>query len=172
MRSFIAIPMTEDAAQALIRQQQRLQTGRPVPRENPHLTLAFLDDQPEEILEALHEDLLRLRFDPFTLSLSGIGQFDSSIHTAVTASPELTALQNQISRTARHAGIVLPRRRFRPHVTIARLQPNTAPILDESTTTFRYPDMLVTQFALYASILHPKGARHECLATYPYTSSV
>ena len=72
IRSFIGLPLPEHAVRGL----QSLQTGLPIARavepENLHLTLAFLDNQPEAMLRSLAEDLGEIRFDPFEIRLSGI----------------------------------------------------------------------------------------------------
>ncbi|TMV06859.1 RNA 2',3'-cyclic phosphodiesterase [Ruegeria sediminis] len=172
MRSFIAIPVADDTAKALAALQRRLAVGRPLPRDNLHLTLAFLDDQSEETLEALHEELQQIRCAPFALSLAGLGQYGRAVHLVVSDTPALTALHGSIGRAVSRAGISLPRRRFRPHVTIIRLKPGTRlRRLREDVAGFRYEDMPVDRFALYGSTLHPEGARHDCLADYPLAST-
>ena len=46
MRAFLALDLPQETRDALIRVQADLPVGRPVPCENLHLTLAFLDEQP------------------------------------------------------------------------------------------------------------------------------
>ncbi|KUJ76489.1 hypothetical protein AVO45_11915 [Ruegeria marisrubri] len=172
MRSFVAIPLTDDAARALAAVQRRLDVGRRVPRDNLHLTLAFLGDQPEETLGTLHEELLRIHCEPFAISLSGLGQHGRAVHLAVPETPPLTDLHDRINRAVNRAGISLPRRRFRPHVTIIRLKSGTRlRRLRGEVAGFRYENMPVDHFALFASTLHPEGARYECLMDYPLTAS-
>ncbi|WP_209507307.1 MULTISPECIES: 2'-5' RNA ligase family protein [unclassified Ruegeria] len=65
MRSFVAISLSGEAKEDFARAQRVLTVGRPVLEDNLHLTLVFLDDQPEEILEALHEELLALSAPSF-----------------------------------------------------------------------------------------------------------
>ncbi|MGI9368225.1 MAG: RNA 2',3'-cyclic phosphodiesterase [Ruegeria sp.] len=167
MRSFVAIPVTEDITDTFAVLYQRIGVGRAVPPENLHLTLAFLDDQPEDDLENLHHALQEIRQQSFALSFRGVGQFGQSLHLAAESNPALDHLQGQIRKCARRAGIALPRRRFHPHITFARLRRDTALTLDHRDVIFQCPDMSVTQFALYSSTLRPTGARHECLASYP-----
>ena len=167
MRAFIAIPVPEVTADALLNLQRHLGFGKSLPRENLHLTLAFLDDQTEERLEALHEELLDLRHRPFTVTLSGVGVFGAAIHAPALENTQLTDLHAQISSACRRAGIPLQRRRFRPHITLARLgKGQTPPPLRAALSEFHIPQMEVGQFALCRSSLHPKGARHYVLASY------
>ena len=50
MRAFIALPVSGAALDGIARLQQHLPEGRPLPEENLHLTLAFLDEQQDDHL--------------------------------------------------------------------------------------------------------------------------
>ncbi|SDE33697.1 RNA 2',3'-cyclic phosphodiesterase [Ruegeria marina] len=170
MRSFIAIPVPDAIAEHLERLQRRIGLGRPVPRCNLHLTLTFLDDRPEEVLEDLHHELLAVRGAPFSVPMGGIGTFGPALFVEVAADPNLSRLHDMVASACRRAGITMQKRRFRPHVTVARLRPGaTPPPLPTGLAQTDLPDLPVAGFALYASTLHPKGARHEVLAEYPFS---
>ncbi len=133
------------------------------------MTLVFLDDQSEETPEALHEELLTFSTRAFSLTVSAVENFRQGLAVGVAESAPLVALHQRVQAAMRRAGIVLPRRRFRPHVTIARLKPGQAvghqQVLDARATD-TMPDMPFTGFTLYQSTLHPEGARHDALAYY------
>ena len=57
MRAFVGIPVTEAAAGPMLRLQDALRLPRPVPEENLHLTLAFLDECDLPTLEQVNEGL-------------------------------------------------------------------------------------------------------------------
>ena len=57
IRSFIALPLPEAVRDALSDLQDDLQVGRPVPHENFHITIAYLDKQTPQTLERVHEVL-------------------------------------------------------------------------------------------------------------------
>ena len=173
MRAFVAIDPDDAARQALAALQRDLPAGRPVPEDNLHLTLAFLDNRTEAELEALHDGLESLRHAPFTVQISGVSAFGGArpavVFAAVNPAPQLSALQGGVLRVARAAGIDLPRRRFRPHVTLARLASGPDARLAawmgaQSGLSIR---MEVGCFTLYQSQLRPDGARHTPLAAYP-----
>ncbi|WP_254438832.1 RNA 2',3'-cyclic phosphodiesterase [Ruegeria arenilitoris] len=170
MRSFVAISLNHEATVALAPLQRALPAGRPVPPENLHLTLAFLDDQPEQVLEALHDELLALSSAPFHITFLGIECFGRALAIGVKDSAPLVALHRKIQIATRRAGIVLPRRRFRPHVTIARLkhERRQAAHIPHDWTVNTLPEMLVTGFTLYESTLRPEGARHVALAHFTF----
>jgi len=170
MRSFIAITLNEETKAALAPLQRTLSVGRLVPPENLHLTLLFLDEQTENMLEALHEELLEISEPSFELSFSQLVNFGQVLAVEVAASATLNTLHQRIKAAVRRAGIELPRRRFRPHVTIARLKkPQTFALHQDQSTLWPnvLQNMIVTEFRLYQSTLRPVGARHQVLAQYP-----
>ncbi|MGR3343821.1 MAG: RNA 2',3'-cyclic phosphodiesterase [Paracoccaceae bacterium] len=169
MRVFLAISLSDETKAALAPLQRALPVGRPVPPENQHLTLVFLDDQIEETLEALHEELLILSVPSFSVTFSGVERFGQVLAVGVAESAPLVVLHREVQTATRRAGIVLPRRRFRPHVTIARLNPGEGGGHRHVLSTHAegdLPDMPVTGFTLYQSTLRPEGARHDALAHY------
>ena len=63
MRCFLGLALPDPVLDLLERLQEDIPVGRLVPCENLHITLSFLEDQPEARLEALHQEeasLLRL----------------------------------------------------------------------------------------------------------------
>ncbi len=169
MRSFIAISLNDDVKAAFAPMQRALPVGRLVSSDNMHLSLAFLDDQTEEALEELHEELLILSAPPFGVTFSRIESFGQVLAVVVEDCPALIALHRKVQNAVRRAEIVLPRRRFRPHVTIARFKPGqheAVQLVQRPCTMSALPKMPVTGFTLYQSTLRPEGARHEALAHY------
>ncbi|MFA3916723.1 RNA 2',3'-cyclic phosphodiesterase [Ruegeria hyattellae] len=169
MRSFVATSLSDETMAALAPLQRGLPVGQTVPPENMHLTLVFLDDQPKEALETLHEELLMLSTPPFSVTFSGIERIGRVLAVRVADCASLIALHRKIQTATRRAGIVLPHRRFRPHVTIARLkkdQRETVQHVQSACIADALPDMPVTGFTLFQSTLRPEGARHDALAHY------
>lgn len=177
VRAFVAITLPDEALDALITAQAYLPAGRMIPRENMHLTLVFLDDQPMELLEALHEELERLKPPEFTLSLSGYGGFGNDlpklVFADVVANPALSALQKSVVSATRRAGIALGKRRFIPHVTLARFNAHTGadrtvPALLQSLPDLRCPDFPVRSISLFKSDLYADGPIYHELAKYEF----
>ena len=97
-----------------------------------HLTLAFLADVPDRALDDLEQRLGRAaaRRTPMTLSLAGAGAFPSVprakvLYAAVDATPEaleeLRRLSVGVRAAAGKAGAPADGARFKPHVTLARM---------------------------------------------------
>ncbi|HBS50493.1 MAG TPA: RNA 2',3'-cyclic phosphodiesterase [Rhodobacteraceae bacterium] len=178
MRVFLAIPLPDDLRDALAALQDDLQAGRAVPEENLHLTLAFLDEQPEEALAALDDELSALSVAPFELVPRGLGVFGGGrprlLYAALAPSPALDDLHARVLRAVRRAGIELRRERFVPHVTLARFGAGARGTDLERVQHFlarhmawEGPPLPVTGFGLYHSRLGPGAAVYEELATYP-----
>jgi 2'-5' RNA ligase len=178
IRSFIALPLPSATAYALEALQRGLPLARPVPAEDMHLTLAFLDDQPEHLLREVAEALDTIHAAPVAVRLSGItvlgGKHPGAIAVNADGGEALERLQARVARTVRDAGLELERRRFRPHVTIFRLSKRaetieTARIQSWIDRNGQFPAMEFTapEMVLYRSILHKSGAAYDRLAEYP-----
>ena len=177
IRAFLALALPESIRAGLALEQALLPLPRRVERENLHLTLAFLGEQPPDLLEDLHLALEGLRFEGFDLTLRGLGHFGSARPRAVWAgvapSAPLNHLQGQIARAARHLVIPPAQDRFLPHVTLGRfppLAPHEAPALQRALVergALSLGPFEVAEVTLYRSRLTAKGARYEVLADYP-----
>lgn len=174
MRCFLALPLLDHTRDALSVLQRELRVGRPVARDNLHLTLAFLDDQTDDMLEELHGELEALRLPSFELTLNGTGCFGGAaprtIFAKASLTPGLGALHSAVLGCTRRVGLSLPRRRFQPHVTFARLKPYDAPGVApflQAHAGFRHEAGVRDSFALYESVLRPEGAEYHLLAQYP-----
>ncbi|WP_170588379.1 RNA 2',3'-cyclic phosphodiesterase [Ruegeria arenilitoris] len=166
IRCFVAIPVSSEIAQLYADVARAAHSGRSLPAENLHLTLAFLGDQTRDALIELNDHLEAVRCPAFSIRLSGLGSFGNSLHMAVEPDPELLHLHESVLQCIRLAGMRLQRRRFRPHITIVR---GIEPALNRGFLQIPVPQatMFVTQFNLKSSTLRPDGARYETLSTYP-----
>ncbi|MEI2804960.1 RNA 2',3'-cyclic phosphodiesterase [Albidovulum sp.] len=176
MRVFVALPVPEAIRETLEDLQSDLTVGRPADPETFHITLAFLGEEPDERVEAAHEALTGLAAQPFTLRLDGLGSFGGrevqTLFAAVAPSEPLTALHRKVLGLLHGAGIMPDRRRFRPHVTLARFRPGEGsdPALARFLARhagFGSAPFPVTAVVLYRSHLTKGGAVHEPLADYP-----
>ena len=178
MRSFIAIPVPEEQADPLLDVQHALEVGRPVPPENWHVTLAFLGNQTEDVLEHLHDRLSELEAPEFDMRIAGVdifgGRKPSLLYAGVDSSEPLSHLRKKVRQVVRNAGIDLPRGRFRPHVTLARFRKRLTMLetqriagVLEGWGDVEAGVLPVGHFTLYRSIAGPDGMIYEPLAEYP-----
>jgi 2'-5' RNA ligase len=176
MRAFLALPIPVATLDALVAAQSRLAVGRPVPEENMHLTLAFLGEVSAGSLEELDDILSATPLPTAPVNFGGLGTFGDMerglVFVSVQAGDRLASLQTKVARAARVAGIELPRRRFRPHVTLTRSnrQP-VGPARDRLAASLgapvEIPGFDATELVLFQSTLGPSGARHDPLSRYP-----
>lgn len=178
MRAFLSLDLPEACLDALVARIGGLRAGRRVPPENLHLTLSFLDDQPEEALEELHVALEALSLPAVPLHFGGLEWFGPG-HArmlAVVVEPvaDLITLQSEVERQARKHGLRPEKRPFRPHVTLVRFRAKMSAEDQGALATFlaappvvEGPDALATSFSLQGSALTHAGARYQALAIYP-----
>ena len=118
MRLFVAICLSPEMRDALVDLQRQMHaqrvTGNYTPVENLHLTLAFIGDYPDP------EDVPLPDFSPFDLRLSGYGCFGDLWWAGIEKSPPLEACVRRLRRALSDAGIPFDKKRFSPHVTLAR----------------------------------------------------
>lgn len=178
MRSFIAIDMPEKVRDILADLQSDLPAGNPTPPENLHLTLAFLGELVAGIEEDLHDALSALHEPAFDLHLSGVDTFGGNdpkvLFVGAQPNDALDRLHRKVRSQLHGAGIMLDRKRFRPHVTLARFRRRpSAPEMERlrlwllAYSGFGLPPFPVTGFTLYQSTLARSGAIHDELARYP-----
>ncbi|SFJ11474.1 RNA 2',3'-cyclic phosphodiesterase [Jannaschia pohangensis] len=177
MRAFLGLAVRPEWIGPLVSAQGRLRGGNRVGAEDLHVTLAFLDDQPEAKLEALHEALDTRRLGSAEVQALAYAVLGSSRARAVVldlvANAGLAALRDTVRTAARSAGIDLPRERFRPHVTLVRFAataPADADRLQGALTRLGAPDLptrRATGLTLWSSVLTPDGPIYDTLSTYP-----
>jgi 2'-5' RNA ligase len=132
-----------------------------VPPANYHLTLRFIGEQPGHIAEEIDLALANLRGRGFTLKLSGVGTFDkqgraTTLWVGVERNPALDHLRAKIETALQRAGLEPERRRFQPHVSIAKLdnvpEAKIAAYV-QAHNLFQSPPTPIEQFVLFSSLL-------------------
>lgn len=122
MRLFIAIKLSESMSMAIGDVQSILKRqgvrGNYTPRENLHLTLAFIGEynNPDRVLDIIEH----MPMKPFELSLNGIGAFGDLWWIGLEPSKELQGYVRQLRHEMAEADIPYDRKQFSPHITILR----------------------------------------------------
>lgn len=179
IRAFLALPVPDDISDRLSILQHRLPLARPVPRENFHITLAFLGEQSEDTLEELDAELSLKSLAAPMLKIDGLGVFGGdaprNLHANIAANETLTALQSRLAQLVRRSGVSLERRKFVPHVTLARFRvgevgPDLLARALEKTGPVAIGPFGVGEMGLYRSTLrHDAPPLYDLLASYPLT---
>jgi len=179
MRLFIALALPRSLRRSLER-LQNMQHGiygvRWVPPANMHLTLRFLGDTQESRLDDLNAALQRLAAPAFELTLRGAGEFGhgqdkQSLWIGTEPSPALVHLHEKIETLVQREDFPADRRRFTPHVTVARFGRSIRPASIEQfivgNSLFTAGPETIPAFTLYRSYLGKRGATYVPLAHYP-----
>lgn len=135
--------------------------ARWVAPENYHLTLRFIGEVAAHQAEDVDLALAGLRSKPFAVEFSGVGVFAKggttrSLWVGVTRNPALEHLAGKIETALQRAGLAPERRRFSPHVTLARLNAAPEDRLAEYVqlhNLFRAGPLEITHFTLFSSQL-------------------
>jgi RNA 2',3'-cyclic 3'-phosphodiesterase len=137
-----------------------------VSRENLHLTLRFIGEVPAWRAEEIDLALLSVKARSFPISVAGVGLFEkagrvTALWAGIERNPQLDHLQSKIETALQRSGLEPERRRFVPHITLARLdQP-----ANEKMTSFvqmnnllRAEPFTVDRFTLFSSQLGREGS--------------
>ncbi|MGD9917880.1 MAG: RNA 2',3'-cyclic phosphodiesterase [Paenirhodobacter sp.] len=178
MRVFVGIALPERAVEPVVALQTELGVGRRVLEENLHLTLFFAGEITLEQAEEFHEGLAAIAVPRLRLEFAGVELFGAPERPDLVAlglreNAGLRALQAKVAGAARGAGIAAPRKRFHPHLTLARFGPRLGE--GEAVRLGRFLEargdvvlapVEVEGFAMIRSRLGHGAPRYEVLAEY------
>jgi 2'-5' RNA ligase len=175
MRLFVALSLPDPLRSRLCGLSSGLPGARWVAPENLHLTLRFIGEVDGREAEDIDAALSGVRCPRFPLALAGVGEFGDerrlrSVWVGVDASETLERLQSKVEQAVRRAGQPPEKRKFKPHVTLARFKSHPGGRLEHyfaERSLFRCEPFQVTDFTLYSSYLSHEGAIYSPEAVYP-----
>ena len=186
MRMFVAVDLSDEARQAIAREQSRIAAalGRAqdslklVRPEHLHLTLLFLGEVQEARVPAVVEAMnTAVDLTAFALAFGGTRVFPP--HGAprvlwmgvIKGAAPLTNLQSEIAERTRRLGIAFDERPFHPHLTLGRWRKSrrgrTTPLVGEGGALHRSGEiasMRVTRAIMFRSRLSSAGPTYTVLA--------
>ncbi len=186
VRNFIAIPLEGEPRTLLweaLNNWKKLQpTLRWEKRGNFHITLKFIGDSTEIELKTIDEIITDIFNDmkPFSVPLTKIGAFPDFNHPRViwlgASFPEffLDKINELDKALFNELGISFERRRFVPHITLARVKGDRLKnILLESFKEFNIviseKKMKIAKVVHFKSELRPEGAIHTPIFTFYFS---
>jgi 2'-5' RNA ligase len=174
MRLFVGLAIPDPIAVRIAPMMTGLPGARWSPLENLHMTLRFIGEVDEKDAAILDQSLSTIRRPCFDLILSGCGIFaqkrgPEAVWIGAQASPKLLDLQSAVERAAVRAGNAPEERRFRPHVTLARIRDVPQPRLQSFVAGHNLfkEQVPIDHFALFSSILSDDHPKYTIEATYP-----
>jgi 2'-5' RNA ligase len=173
-RLFIGIALPPPVADLLIDAMDGIENARWQSEDQLHLTLRFVGEVDTPVANDLADALGAIRHPSFTLRISGVGHFArkgraTAVWAGVDPLNELTSLQRKVERICTEVGLAPERRKFMPHVTMARLGASAGPVGPFLATngTLGSEPFPVRSFTLYESHLGKAGSLYESLMMFP-----
>lgn len=138
-----------------------------------HCTLRFIGEVERPQAEDIAQALQGVRFNPFALSLAGVGRFarrsGGALWAGLAPREPLAALAAKVERLCQTLGLEPERRAYHPHITLARWKGREPPLdawlrAHAGLASDPWP---VDRFTLYESSLSRSGAHYRAIADYP-----
>jgi 2'-5' RNA ligase len=166
IRLFVAVEVPQDIRLYLKDLGRGIPGARPLPAEQIHLTLCFLGEVERSLFQDVRECLFEVEKKPFSLQISGVGHFPPRgtpkvLWAGVTPTDELVRLKKRVDRALQTCGLELEKRKFSPHITLARLRNSPIQRVSEflaGNSFLQTPKFTVDSFHLFSSRLGKRKA--------------
>ena len=177
-RLFVALALPAPLRRAVEDLQSGLRNARWLGEGGLHLTLAFIGEIDGSTQRRVEAALADVTARMLGIELHGLGCFPPRGAPRVLwagASPkgELASLAQAVRRALVRAGLTPERRRFTPHVSIARFRRPPSPADLQgflgAHSLFRTERADVESFHLFSSTLRSSGAQYTIESTFPLT---
>ena len=173
-RLFAGLEIPSQVRQRLASLRGGLVGARWVEPSDYHITLRFIGDISNQTASDIDSMLADVSRGPIPIRLSGLGSFGGdkphSVYAQVEPSRPLGELQAEVERLIRACGIAVDKRRFQPHVTLARLRGSSPQdVADYLSMRGYFPPQSFTldRFALFSSRASFGGGPYIIETTYP-----
>jgi 2''-5'' RNA ligase len=173
MRLFVALAIPDAVAASLWPLQGGVPGARWQSRDQLHLTLRFIGEADGCGEDAIDDALSAIKAPAFALQLRNVGYFGTTprdLWAGAGPSQPLAHLQKKIESACQRIGLDADRRKFTPHVTLARLK--GAPL--DTVREFLMQHALyecavfeVESFCLFSSKLTSDGSIYRIEKEYP-----
>jgi len=177
LRAFIAVDFPPDMIEKIGKIIQYFKKQLPkngvkwVSAEKLHLTIKFMGELPEKKLPAVRSIIqdAALTQPAFKIGIQGLGMYPNQskprvIWLGITGKEPLTSLHRILDHSLEEAGIQPERRKFSPHLTLARIRrgsdQETVREIGKTLSQFKVDSLgviPVEHISFYKSTLTPKG---------------
>jgi 2'-5' RNA ligase len=166
MRLFVGLDMPDLLRERLTALCGSLAGARWTPPANFHFTLRFIGETRPDVADEVDHALGAIRARAFSLTLSGTGIFNragrtSALWIGIERNEALDHLHTKIQTALQRIGLPPERKRFQPHVTLARVDgvaEGTLASWMQAHNLLRSESVPITHFTLFSSRLgkeHP-----------------
>ena len=161
LRLFVALGLPPELRTEVAALAGGIPGARWIPSENYHLTLRFIGEIENWRAQEVDDALAAIRGTAFELTLRGVGTFEKagrihSLWVGAERNEALAHLQNKVETALQRIGLPPERKRFSPHVTIARTDrapPEKVIAYVQAHNLFRAEPLQVDCFTLFSSRL-------------------
>lgn len=181
IRSFIAFDIGNETVLKRIMDMQTViaKAGADVKFVEPkniHITIRFLGNIKQSMVERIYEAMQKIQFTPFNVKIHGIGAFPNLRYPRVLwagiteGASQLQSIFNQLEPLLRNLGFKPDPKGFSPHLTIARVKSGRnkaelAKIVGENVD-YDFGIVRAGCLRLKRSNLTPKGPIYSTLKEY------
>ena len=161
IRLFVALDLPQELTSRLAMLAGGIPGAKWVPAENYHLTLRFIGEVENWRAQEVDDALACIRARPFELALKGAGVFEKAgrvqaLWVGAERNDSLAFLQSKVETALQRIGLAAEKKRFAPHVTLARTDkaaPEKLASWVQAHNLFRAPTLTVAHFTLFSSQL-------------------
>ena len=172
-RLFFGIRPNPAIRDALIDTMEGIENARWQDDDQLHLTLRYVGEVDGPVANDLAETAQSVVFAPFSLSISGCGVFERkgiarTLYARIGSSEPLDRLQKRIERVCQACGLEPERRKFHPHITLARLNSSSGPLIEylQRQSALSLGPWQVEAYILYESRWRDQGSLYQPVVTY------
>lgn len=179
-RLFVAVDLPEHVKTSLMSLCAGVPGAKWRREDQFHLTLRFIGEVDGGIARDIADALDNVQAPAFDVAMRGVGHFGDNkrarvLWAGVDAADALKFLHDRIERTLISIGLEPEGRKYRPHVTLARL--HGARLHDVTAFEARFGDYRtasfhVDRFVLFSSFLSGNGAIYTAEAEYPLAAAM
>jgi 2'-5' RNA ligase len=172
-RLFTGLEVPRDIAFRLSLLRGGVSGAKWIEPEDYHLTLSFIGNVDTGTASDAADELSRIEGRRLSVRLTGLSSFGGEKPRAIIAladpTSELALLQSGNDRALRRAGIEPERRKFTPHVTIARVKGASAAAIAAflGERPIEPLEFTVDRFVLYSARTSLGGGPYVIEAAYP-----
>lgn len=174
IRLFTGLALPEGLSATLAEHQNGVPGARWVEPKNLHVTLRFIGEVDENVAADLDAELAAVKAAPVPVALRGLGRFGDKrgariLYVGVEPDPALLHLRDKVESACVRVGLEPERRRYKPHVTLARFSDPAGGRVDDivaANTEWQPGAFTAEHFVLFSSHLSPNGADYTAERTY------
>ncbi|WP_374762925.1 RNA 2',3'-cyclic phosphodiesterase [Yunchengibacter salinarum] len=173
-RLFVGLELSDPVRQALLAPRAGVEGARWQRDDQLHLTLAFIGMVDSHAHAEIVGELSRIPVAPFEMRLTGVGFFGKpgqpkALWAGVSDDGGLTRLHEKVCRALDRAGAPYEKRKFKPHVTLARFRRGAGARIGNwlnANEQLASPVETVQHFTLFSSTLTDEGSVYHTQARF------